>query len=70
MCIRDSYKDKLLKLPLFLLGQPFVTPEDVKAGMRLTGYFLETRVQWGVNKTLPDARARMLDRLTTEGYSR
>jgi len=66
----EPYKDKLLKLPLFLLGQPFVTPEDVKAGMRLTGYFLETRVQWGVNKTLPDARARMLDRLTTEGYSR
>ena len=66
----EPYKDKLLKLPLFLLGQPFVTPEDVKAGLRLTGYFLETRMQWGVNKTLPDARARMTDRLITEGYAR
>lgn len=66
----EPYKDKLLKLPLFLTGEPFVTPEDIKAGMRLTGYFLETRVQWGVNKTLPDARARMLERLNAEGYSR
>ena len=66
----EPYKDKLLKLPLFLLGQPFVTPEDIQAGMRLTGYFLETRIQWGVNKTLPEARARMLERLTIEGYSR
>ena len=66
----EPYKDKLLKLPMFLTGQPFVTPEDIKAGMTLTGYFLETRVQWGVNKTLPEARARMLERLGTEGYSR
>lgn len=66
----EPYKDKLLKLPLFLLGQPYVTPQDVKAGMTLTGYFLETRVQWGVNKTLPSARARMVERLITEGYSR
>jgi len=43
--------------------------EDVKAGMALTGYFLETRVQWGVNKTLPAARTRMLERLSAEGYS-
>ncbi|WP_026940652.1 DNA repair protein RecO [Hellea balneolensis] len=66
----EPYKDKLLVLPLFLQGQPYVTPEDVKAGMVLTGYFLETRVQWGVNKTLPDSRARMIERLSTEGYSR
>lgn len=66
----EPYKDKLLALPMFLIGQPFVTPEDVKNGLRLTGYFLETRVQWGVNKTLPEARARMTERLLIEGYAR
>lgn len=66
----EPYADKLLKLPLFLLGNPIVTPEDIDAGMKLTGYFLETRVQWGVNKTLPGARARMVERLTTEGFAR
>ncbi len=59
----EPYKDKLLPLPLFMLGQPFAPKEEIAKGLRLTGYFLETRVQWGVNKTLPEARARMIDRL-------
>ncbi len=64
----EPYLDKLYPLPGFM--QPFsrrndkrVTPEDVEAGLRLTGYFLETRVQWGVNRTLPEARARMIGML-------
>jgi len=59
----EPYKDKLLALPGFLLGRPYAPIEDVVDGLSLTGYFLETRVQWGVNKTLPDARARMIERL-------
>ncbi len=59
----EPYKDKLLALPAFLLGQPYAPLEDVTKGLALTGYFLETRVQWGVNKTLPDARARMIKSL-------
>lgn len=59
----EPYKDKLLALPAFLLGQPYAPLEDVIKGLALTGYFLETRVQWGVNKTLPDARARMIESL-------
>ena len=59
----EPYKDKLLVLPGFLMGLPFATAQDVAHGLKLTGYFLETRVQWGVNKTLPDARARMIERL-------
>ena len=59
----EPYKDKLLPLPLFMLGQPFAPKEDIAKGLALTGYFLETRVQWGVNKTLPDARARMIKSL-------
>lgn len=56
----EPYKDKLLALPAFLYGLPYASPEDIANGFALTGYFLETRVQWGVNKTLPDARARMV----------
>jgi len=63
------YADKLLKLPTFMQGQPNVTPEDIASGLMLTGYFLETRMQWGVNKTLPEARARMISRLQGAGYA-
>jgi len=64
----EPYRDKLYALPDFM--QPdsrrndrSIRPEDVDAGLKLTGYFLETRVQWGMNKTLPDARARMVSLL-------
>ena len=60
----EPYKDKMLALPSFMLGEPHATREDVENGLALTGYFLETRVQWGVNKTLPEARARMIDQLS------
>ena len=59
----EPYKDKLLTLPGFLLGRPYAPLADVADGLSLTGYFLETRVQWGVNKTLPEARTRMIERL-------
>ncbi len=59
----QPYKDKLLALPSFMMGEPMASREDVENGMALTGYFLETRVQWGVNKTLPEARARMIEQL-------
>jgi len=62
----EPYADKLLTLPGFMLGEPYVTPTDIQNGLALTGYFLETRVQWGVNKTLPEARARMIERLRAE----
>lgn len=57
------YLDKLLPLPLFMQGGRELSPNDIENGLRLTGYFLETRVQWGINQTLPDARAVMIDRL-------
>ena len=65
----EPFLDKLYKLPPFM--QPMnmrndrsITPEDIAAGLRLTGYFLETRVQWGVNRTLPEARERMINLLS------
>lgn len=57
------YLDKLLVLPSFLRENSQANLTDVEAGLELTGYFLETRLQWGVNRTLPEARARMVERL-------
>lgn len=65
----EPYRDKMLALPAFMIGGRFITKDDIAAGLRLTGYFLETRVQWGVNRTLPDARAQMISRLTDAGYA-
>ena len=59
----EPYKDRLYPLPGYLLGQNYVTNDQIRAGLDLTGYFLETRLQWGVNRTLPEARARLLQKL-------
>ena len=64
------YGDKMLKLPGFMRGEASATPEDIWEGLRLTGYFLETRVQWEINRTLPDARAAMVERLVATGYAK
>jgi len=60
----EPYLDKLLPLPPFMRGERTLSPEDIADGLRLTGYFLETRVQWGINQTLPEARAVMVERLS------
>lgn len=65
----QPYLDKLYKLPPFMCGAPQAEPDDIADGLALTGYFLETRVQWGVNRTLPAARAQMISRLQEEGYA-
>jgi len=65
----EPYLDKLYALPGFMRpadrrNDNRITADDIEAGLKLTGYFLETRVQWGVNRTLPEARARMINILT------
>ncbi len=60
----EPYSDKLYALPSFMQpdsrrNDKSLLPEDVQNGLALTGYFLETRLQWGVNRTLPEARERM-----------
>ena len=60
----EPYLDKLLPLPPFMRGERSLSPQDIADGLRLTGYFLETRVQWGINQTLPEARAVMVERLS------
>jgi len=64
---RDSgapYRDKLLKLPAFLLGDA-VPPGagDISDGLTLTGFFLERHVYQPFGRVLPAARARFVDRM-------
>ncbi|WP_416878302.1 DNA repair protein RecO [Litorimonas sp.] len=66
----EPYLDKLLRLPPFLRGQAGSSPEDILDGLKLTGHFLETRVQWNLNRTLPDARHQLIERLIAADIAR
>ncbi len=58
------YADRLLKLPPFLLGaQAGLNEGDIRAGLDLTGHFLEQFVFNPHNRPLPPARVWMIDRL-------
>lgn len=62
------YKDKLLKLPPFLLSsQGGLSEGDVRAGLDLTGHFLEQNVFHPMNRPLPPARVWLVDQLATAG---
>lgn len=60
------YVDKLLPLPSFLLESQDVSPSTVQLeeGFDLTGYFLIKWVLGPSDKSLPEARYRLVDRLT------
>jgi DNA repair protein RecO (recombination protein O) len=62
----EGYRDRLLPLPAFLLGKAAPNGDDVLAGLRLTGYFLDRHVLHGpaTDRRL-EARARFLDRLAS-----
>ncbi|XBQ15878.1 MAG: DNA repair protein RecO [Oceanicaulis sp.] len=61
------YHDKMLALPGFLVGSGAVEPGAVAAGLKLTAHFIDRRVLWPADKRLPDARARMIERLEAAG---
>jgi DNA repair protein RecO (recombination protein O) len=64
----EPYRDKLLKLPPFLLGaQAGLSEGDVDLGLILTGHFLEQFVFAPLNRPLPPARVWMADRLRESG---
>jgi DNA repair protein RecO (recombination protein O) len=64
----EPYRDKLLRLPPFLLSaQGGLSEGDVAAGLAITGHFLEQFVFNPFNKPLPPARVWLLDRLTEAG---
>ena len=57
----EPYKDKLLRLPAFLVkGRTAPAgPEDVTAGLELTGHFLTARVLAPREAPMPEARVRL-----------
>jgi DNA repair protein RecO (recombination protein O) len=64
----EPYKDKLLKLPPFLLGaQAGLEEGDIDLGLILTGHFLEQFVFSPLNRPLPPARVWLVDRLRDAG---
>lgn len=62
-----AYADRLLPLPGFLNGQGGSAEGDIGAGLRLTGYFLETRLYHGFNEPVPDERLRLMDYFGSAG---
>ena len=64
----EPYRDRLLKLPAFLLGaQAGLTAGDVGDGLDLTGHFLEAFIFAALNKPLPPSRVWLVDRLREAG---
>ena len=62
------YLDRLLRLPQFLIDpRTPATPVDIHAGFRLTGHFLIERLFADLNRTAPEARYLMIDRLERAG---
>ena len=62
------YADKLLTLPPFMLGaQAGLSEGDVRAGLDLTGHFLEQFVFHPQNRPIPAARVWMVDKLAEQG---
>jgi len=69
VCAEEAapYAPKLLALPAFLRGKGQIEPGDIATGLALTGYFLERRVLWPIDRQLPDARERLVSALEREG---
>ncbi len=62
------YRDRLLKLPAFLLGaQNAVAPADIQAGLALTEHFLAHRVFHPHGQDLPAARLQLHDLMARLG---
>ncbi|OIP85969.1 MAG: DNA repair protein RecO [Rhodobacterales bacterium CG2_30_65_12] len=60
-----DWADRLLPLPPELLGVVTGDLAGVAEGLRTTGYFLETGLAQSLgNRPLPEARARLVDRLS------
>jgi DNA repair protein RecO (recombination protein O) len=58
-----EWRDRLLPLPAFLLGQGPSGPADWLAGLRLTGHFLARDVFGTQHRGLPAARGMLADRV-------
>lgn len=63
------YVDRLLALPAFMLSgrRGAVTLDDILAGLRLTGHFIEHRILAPREMPMPDGRAQLPDLLKRLG---
>jgi DNA repair protein RecO (recombination protein O) len=62
------YIDRLLALPRFLRDSDAgYEPGDIANGLALTGFFLQRRVLWPIDKDLPESRVRLVKALTDAG---
>jgi len=61
----EPYKDKLLALPQFLARSSgaHARNDDIRDGLALTGYFLDTRVLSQRGEAMPEVRLRLAERL-------
>jgi DNA repair protein RecO (recombination protein O) len=61
----EPYRGRLLRLPGFLgglvKGAAAPGPDDIRAGLALTGYFLEQRVLAPREQAMPEARGRLVE---------
>ncbi|MFQ5783450.1 MAG: DNA repair protein RecO [Alphaproteobacteria bacterium] len=60
----EPYHDRLLPLPGFLVGTGEADAADIRAGLRLTGDFLDRCVFAPHQHVLPPARERFVERFT------
>jgi DNA repair protein RecO (recombination protein O) len=58
----EPYRDRLLPLPGFLIGQGTADPESVVQGLDLTGHFLARNLFAQAHLHVPAARERFVDR--------
>ena len=58
------YRDKLLALPAFLWRDAGPEAADISAGLALTGHFLHHHLLEPQGRALPEARARLVERLS------
>jgi DNA repair protein RecO (recombination protein O) len=58
-----AYADRLLPLPPFLVGRGPADPAQLAAGLRLTGTFLRRHLFDASDRSLPEARDRLLARM-------
>jgi DNA repair protein RecO (recombination protein O) len=59
----EPYRDKLLALPAFLWHDAAADAADIVAGLTLTGYFLQHHLLEPQGRFLPEARARLVERM-------
>jgi len=63
-----EWSDRLLPLPLCMLGQGPAETAEIVAGLRVTGHFLERRLAPSLgDRPLPVARDRLMARLARAG---